>query len=120
MVNTYKNYGNLAAVIHKSMVYSRYMQTLTIDTIKQKAIPVLKKAGVTRSALFGSYVRGEQQEHSDIDFLVEYPPHIDLFAIGELKENLEEALGKNVDLVGYSSIKTDLKKYILQEQLQIL
>lgn len=96
------------------------MQKLTIEDIKQKAIPVLTKAGIKKSSLFGSYVRGEQQENSDIDILVEYPLHIDLFTIGELKENLEEVLGKSVDLVGYSGIKADLKKYILPEQVQII
>lgn len=102
------------------MVYSSCMQSITIDQIKQKAIPVLKKAGIKRSSLFGSYVRGEQREDSDIDFLVEYPANIDLFTIGELKVDLEEVLGKSVDLVGYSLIKTDLRKYILPEQIQIL
>lgn len=93
---------------------------ITVDQIKDKAIPLLKKAGIRKSALFGSYVRGEQREDSDIDLLVEYPSHIDLFKIGELKEDLEEVLGKSVDIVGYSSIKEDLKQYILQDQLQIL
>lgn len=96
------------------------MQELTIDQIKEIAIPILKNAGIKRSSLFGSYVRGEQHANSDVDLLVEYPSNINLFTIGELKENLEEVLGRSVDLVGYSSIKTDLKKYILQEQLQIL
>ncbi len=96
------------------------MQVLSIDEIKQKAVPLLIEAGIKKSALFGSYVRGDQRENSDIDFLVEYPANMDLFAIGELKTHLEEELGKSVDLVGYSSVKNDLKKYILSEQLQIL
>ena len=96
------------------------MNQLTIDQIKEKAIPVLKAASIKRSSLFGSYVRGDQHENSDIDFLVEYPSNTNLFAIGELKENLQEVLGRSVDLVGYSSIKKDLKKYILSEQVQIL
>lgn len=37
-----------------------------IDTIKQKVSPILKEVGITRSAIFGSYVRGEQREDSDI------------------------------------------------------
>jgi len=78
---------------------------ITLADIKSKAIPILKQAGVSRSAIFGSYVRGEQNENSDIDFLVDYPQGISLFDVAELQYKLEDALGKSVDLVGYKTIK---------------
>ena len=96
------------------------MQQLTIDEIKQKIIPILKDAGVTRSSLFGSYVRGEENEKSDIDILVDYPSGKSLFDFVDTKIQLEDALGKKVDLVEYKTIKPKLKHYILSEQLQIL
>jgi predicted nucleotidyltransferase len=46
------------------------MKQLTIDQIKTKALPILKEAGVIRSSLFGSYVRNEEREDSDIDMLI--------------------------------------------------
>ncbi len=49
------------------------MQQSTIDQIKERIIPLLKEAGVLRASLFGSYVRGEQTEESDIDILIEFP-----------------------------------------------
>lgn len=91
-----------------------------IEEIKQKIIPVLKQAGITRSSLFGSYVRGEQQPESDIDLLVEFPKGLSLFDVAEIKYKLEDALGKKVDLVGYNTIKPRLKPYILSEQIPIL
>ncbi len=96
------------------------MQSLSVNQIKEKVLPILKAAGIKRSSLFGSYVRGEQLENSDVDLLVEYPEKTTLFDIGELKINLEDALGKSVDLVGYNVIKPRLKQYILSEQVQIL
>jgi predicted nucleotidyltransferase len=96
------------------------MQKLTIDQIKEKALPILKEAGIKRSSLFGSYVRGEQRDDSDVDLLVEYPEHTSLFDVVALKNRLEETLGKSVDLVGFNSIKPRLKQYILPEQLPIL
>lgn len=96
------------------------MQKLTIDQIKEKAIPILKEAGIKRSSLFGSYVRGEQRDDSDVDFLVEYPDHISLFDIAALKNSLEEAFGRPVDLVDFNHIKPRLKQYILPEQQPIL
>ncbi|MGI8420630.1 MAG: nucleotidyltransferase family protein [Candidatus Levyibacteriota bacterium] len=96
------------------------MQQLTIDQIKQKVVPILKEAGIKHSSLFGSYVRGEQRDDSDIDLLVEYPEHTTLFDVVALKNDLEDTLGRSVDLVGYNVIKPRLKQYILSEQLQIL
>ncbi len=96
------------------------MQKLTVDQIKHKAIPVLQAAGIKRSSLFGSYVRGEQRDDSDIDILVEYPDKTTLFDVVELKHNLEDVLEKSVDLVAYNGIKPRLKQYILSEQLPIL
>jgi len=91
-----------------------------LEKIKKQALPILRKAQVKKASLFGSYVRGEQNEKSDIDFLVEYPQHTSLFDVAELKQNLEEILGKRVDLVGYNAIKPRLKRYILSEQIRIL
>jgi uncharacterized protein len=102
------------------MVYSFYMQKLTIDQIKEKAVPILKEAGVTKSSLFGSYVRGDQTEKSDIDLLVDFPKGKSLFEFVEVKLKLEDALGKKVDLIEYELIKPRLKEYILAEQSPIL
>ena len=38
--------------------------------IKRKAVPLLKKYGVVRAGIFGSYARGEQKKKSDVDILV--------------------------------------------------
>ena len=92
----------------------------SINNIKKKALPILKEAGVTRSAVFGSYVRGEQQKNSDIDLLVEVPKGTGLFTFVGLAHKLEEALGKKVDLVTYKSIHPLLRDSILKEQVPIL
>lgn len=91
-----------------------------IDQIKTKALPVLKEAGVTRSAIFGSYVRAENREDSDIDILVELPRGTGLFAFVGLKHKLENALNKKVDIVTYHSIHPSLRDRILREQLPII
>lgn len=93
---------------------------ITIDQIKKKALPILKEAGVTRSALFGSYVRGEEHGESDIDILIDLPREKSLFEFIDLKLKLENALKKKVDLVEYVAIKPGLKQYILPSQIQIL
>lgn len=96
------------------------MAQINIDYIKDKAIPILKEAGVTRSSLFGSCVRKDYTEKSDVDILVELPSGKSLFDIIDLKLKLEDMLGKSVDIIEYDAIKPRLKKYILTEQVQIL
>lgn len=91
-----------------------------LKNIKNKAIPILKEAGVIRSSIFGSVARGEAKKHSDIDILVELPKEKSLFDFVDLQLKLEKALGKKVDLGEYSAIKPRLKEPILNEQVQIL
>lgn len=92
----------------------------SLNDIKQIAIPILKNAGITHSAIFGSYARGENTPDSDIDILIEVPQGMTLFDLGGLQMDLEEALGKKVDLIDFKTIKTFLKPYILNNQIKII
>ncbi|MDP2210017.1 MAG: nucleotidyltransferase family protein [Bacteroidota bacterium] len=72
--------------------------------------------GARRLGLFGSFVRGEQKESSDIDFLVEFIPGkktYDNFI--NLVYFLEELFGKEVELVTPESLSPYLKPYIERE-----
>lgn len=71
---------------------------------------------VTQIGLFGSYLRDEQHEKSDIDILVEFEKgHKDLFNYLRLKNYLEEILGASVDLVIKEAVKPRLKDVILRQ-----
>jgi len=91
-----------------------------IDKIKEKVLPILKEAGVTRSAIFGSYAVGENTKDSDVDILIEPPESMTLFGFAGLKLKLEEVLGRKVDLVEYSAIKPRIKQQLLSTQVPIL
>ncbi len=97
---------------------------MDIQTIKQKAVPILVKHGVTRAGIFGSASRGEMTDSSDIDVLVELPQDVhgfDYVALKvDLQEDLQNTFGRTVDVVEYTLIKPDLKQYILPNQIQIL
>lgn len=92
---------------------------MDIKTIKQKAIPVFQKYGVSRASLFGSYVRGEQNDKSDIDFLIQLPEKSTLFDLIGVRLDLEDVFKKKIDVVEYESVKPALKKYILSDQKQL-
>ncbi len=91
-----------------------------IQEIKRRISPVLKKAGVRRSSLFGSCARGSMSESSDIDVLVELPDAMSLLQYVRLKQDLEDAVGRPVDLVEYKSVKPRLQEYILSNQVSVL
>lgn len=88
-----------------------------LTLIKKKAVPILRKSGVVRSAVFGSVARGEVKKKSDIDFLVEFAGKKTLFDLVGLKLALEDAFKRKVDVVTYDSLRHPLlKKYILKDQ----
>ena len=91
-----------------------------INKIKQKILPILQEYGVEKVALFGSCVRGEVEEDSDIDILVEIKKDISLLDFVGLKQKIEEALGRKVDLVEYDTLKPLLRERILKEQVVLL
>lgn len=74
----------------------------------------IKKFGVKKLGLFGSYVRGEQVAESDIDILVEFGKGKKSFdSYMELKFFLENLLGCKVDLIINDAIKPSLRRPIL-------
>ena len=94
------------------------MMKKDLANIKKKIVPLLKKYGVVKAGIFGSYARGEQKKHSDIDLLVKTPKGMGLEFV-ELSFELEKKCKKKVDLVTYRSIHPLLKKNILKEEIQI-
>jgi predicted nucleotidyltransferase len=95
-------------------------KAVDIDFIKEKSWPELKRAGVLRSSLFGSFARGEAGPESDVDILVELPDGKTMFDLIELEERLESALGRKVDVITYRSLHHLLRDRILREQIPIL
>lgn len=93
---------------------------MNVEEIKKKIIPILKRHGVTRAGIFGSVVRGEETKESDIDVLVEIESRMSLLDFVGLKLELEDALGKRVDLGEYSTIKPIIREQILSEEVAIL
>lgn len=96
------------------------MQPTVIEDIKKQVVPILKEAGVTRAAIFGSMARGDYTEKSDVDILVDLPKGLSLFDVVDIEDKLGEAVQRKVDLVDYEMIKPRLKPYIMQDQIQIL
>lgn len=77
---------------------------------------VRERFKITEIGVFGSYVRGEQREDSDIDLLVEFEKGYKTFDnYMELKFFLEEILTSKIDLVIKTAIRDEIKQNILSE-----
>ncbi len=88
----------------------------------EKNKEVLKKYGVKKIGLFGSFVRGEQRENSDIDLLVEFdlnhfgPDFKGLYeAYIKISEYLEGLLGRKVEILTPASIETIRIREVAEE-----
>ena len=76
----------------------------------------IKKFGVKRIGLFGSFSRNDQKDDSDIDIVVEFEEGKKTFDnYMSLKIFLEDLFKRKVDLVILESIRNELKPYILAE-----
>ena len=84
------------------------------ETLKRHKPFLREKFKVKEIGIFGSYVRAEVSEKSDVDILVVFSEPIGWEFI-DLKEFLEEILGKEVDLVTIRALKPQLKDKILEE-----
>mgnify|MGYP001581368955 FL=1 len=93
---------------------------LTVEEIKRRAVPVLKHAGVTRSAVFGSAARGQMKPESDVDLLIAFDGKKSLLDLVDLQQQLESALERRVDLITYRSVYPRLRAAIEKDEVAIL
>lgn len=89
------------------------MTKIEIINIIKKNRNLLEKYEVKTIALFGSYVRGDATQESDIDLLVEFKNYI-----GLLRE-YKFLFNKNIDLVCKDGLKDKIKPYILGEAEEV-
>lgn len=87
------------------------------ETIKKHEKFLKERYGVKEIGIFGSYVREEAKEGSDLDILVEFKADAKISLLGfvELENYLSDLLGIKVDLVEKSALKPGIGKRVLTE-----
>lgn len=86
-----------------------------ITTHKNAILDLAKQHGVKTICLFGSMVRGDVNDDSDVDFLVELEQGRDLFDLGELLMDLQALLQRKVDLVTRNALHPRICSEVLKE-----
>jgi len=67
--------------------------------------------------IFGSYVRGEQKEKSDVDIIVEFKEPVSILHIVSLENYLSDILGIKADVIPKRNIRKELENNILKETI---
>ena len=94
---------------------------LTIDEIKAAVAPICERYGVKRMTLFGSYARGDADDKSDVDLMVDKYDEKKLrgFVWGGLYGDLERALGLEVDVLNRESTRQKFLDKIAKDEVLI-
>jgi hypothetical protein len=77
----------------------------------------LRAMGVESLSIFGSVARGEAGPDSDVDVLAEIGPGIGLFKFVDIRDRLEEILGRPVDLATEDALRHWVRERVLSEAI---
>ncbi|MBL8769150.1 MAG: nucleotidyltransferase family protein [Planctomycetes bacterium] len=90
-----------------------------LKTRRANVLRAAAKYGARNVRVFGSVARGEATATSDIDFLVELEPGRSLLDLGGLQFELEQLLGRHVDLVTERGLKERIRAHVLREAVPV-
>ena len=86
-----------------------------IKNKKREILDLAAKYGAYNIRIFGSVARGEDDEKSDIDFLVDFKEDVSLLDWGGLLMDLRNLLGRSVDVATEKVLKKRIKDRVLKE-----
>lgn len=86
---------------------------------RAEILRIAARHGARNVRVFGSMVRGEANQASDIDFLVEMEPGRSLLDLGGLQVELESLLGRRVDVVTVRGLKARIRDRVLREAVAV-
>lgn len=87
-----------------------------IIKILKELKPILEKDyNITEIGLFGSYLRGEQNQDSDIDILLDHKSGLTFFKLIDLENLLNKTFGVKIDIAFKKYLKKNIGKRILSE-----
>lgn len=82
---------------------------------RQAILEITRRHGARGVRLFGSFLRGQQRQDSDLDLLVDLEPGRDLFDLIELKQELEAKLHRRVDVLTEQGLSPYIRADVLRE-----
>jgi predicted nucleotidyltransferase len=86
---------------------------------RQQILALANKYGASDVRIFGSVAGGTADERSDIDFLVDLAPGRSLLDLGGLLYELQQLLGKSVDVITAAGLRPRIRDRVLKEAVSI-
>lgn len=86
---------------------------------REKIMEIAARYGAKNIRVFGSVARGDADEASDIDFLVDLEPGRSLFDLGGLLYDLQQYLNVPVDVATEKSLRARIRERVLHEAVPL-
>jgi len=90
-----------------------------LERKRDEILRIARAHGARNVRVFGSVARGEAAETSDVDFLVEFDPGTSLLQHGAMIVELEDLLGRKVDVAPEKMLKERVRDRILREAVPL-
>ncbi len=90
-----------------------------LEAKREEILRVAAKRGARNVRIFGSVARGEADEASDIDILVDLEPGRSLLDLGGLWSELNELLGRKVEVVTEKGLRERIRDRVLKEAVPL-
>jgi predicted nucleotidyltransferase len=89
---------------------------------RQKVAELCRRYGVSELALFGSVLRDDFRADSDVDVLVSFGPdaHPSLLELVELREDLKDLFGREVDLVERAGLRNPFRRRAILSTAEVV
>jgi uncharacterized protein len=82
---------------------------------KERIIEICRKNDIAFCALFGSYARQQANDKSDVDLLIRFSKPKSLLGHISISHQLQDALGKEIDLVTESELSPHIRENVLRD-----
>lgn len=93
--------------------------TEKLQTQRQAILKIAQDYGAYNLRVFGSVARGDNDDASDLDLLVDLEPDRSLFDLGGLVMDLQELLGCKIDVVTENGLKQRIRDRVLEEAVEL-
>jgi predicted nucleotidyltransferase len=90
-----------------------------LQATREEVLRIAARHGARNVRVFGSVVRGQADERSDVDFLVDLEPGRSLLDLGGLQYELERLLGCRVDVTTERGLKSRIRERVLREAIPV-
>lgn len=98
---------------------SSAIRLLPLQAQREAILELAERRGVRSLRVFGSVARGEARPDSDVDFLIELEPGRTLLDLGALQMDLQDLLGRKVDVVEPDALHCYIRDRVLQEAVPL-